>query len=219
MKIAKPHQPDYRDHTYLLSGILRCGRTRPDGTLCNTPLRTNRKKDAGHHTYTCLSKSQGGCGGVSRRGDLVDEYVSEAVLAKLEEAAFTASTAQSAWGREGELEDVKSRLGELTRQWNAGNISNDLFFKLVPGLEQEAARLREEAAGFTASVELRQVRANTDVAEIRRRWYLPETEGGFPISTKRAYIREALHAVIMHPVGQGQKIFNPDLLQPVWREE
>ncbi|MER6178764.1 recombinase family protein [Streptosporangium sp. NPDC001681] len=219
MKIVKPHQPDYRDPTYLLPGILRCGRLRPDGTLCNTPLRSNRNKNASHHVYSCLSKSEGGCGGISRRGDLVDEYVSEAVLAKLEEAAFTASAEQSTWGREEELEDVKSRLDELTRQWNAGNISNDLFFKLAPGLEQEVARLRAEAAGFATSVELRQARANTDVAEIRRRWYLPEKEGGFPISIKRTYIREALHAVIVHPAGQGQKIFNPDLLQPVWREE
>lgn len=219
MKIVKPHQPDYRDHTYLLSGILRCGRKRPDGTLCNTPLRANRKKDAGHHTYTCLSKAMGGCGGVSRRGDLVDEYVSEAVLAKLEERALIASAEQSTWGREEELEGVKSRLDELTRQWNAGNISSDLFFKLAPGLEQEIARLRMEAAGFAASVELRQARDNTDVEKIRQRWYLPETEGGFPISAKRTYVREALHAVIMHPAGQGQKIFNPDLLQPVWREE
>ncbi|MDP9867069.1 MULTISPECIES: recombinase family protein [Streptosporangium] len=218
MKIMKPHQPDYRDPTYLLAGILRCGRIKPDGTPCNAPLRTNRKKNAKHHAYTCLSKAEGGCGGTSRRGDLVDEYVSEAVLAKLEEAAFTASAGESSWGREEELEEVKSRLDELTRQWNSGNISNDLFFKLAPGLEQEIARLRAEAAGFAASAELRQARAGTDAAEIRRRWYLPEKEGGFPISTKRTYIREALHAVIVHPAGQGQRVFNPDLLEPIWRE-
>ncbi|WP_433224647.1 recombinase family protein [Microtetraspora malaysiensis] len=219
MEIGKAHRADYRDPVYLLSAIARCGRPRPDGTLCNTPMRVNVRKGAGHHDYTCRSKAEGGCGGCSRRGDLVDEYVSEAVLAKLEEKAFAASARESSWGGESELQSAKERLEELTRQWNAGNISNDLFFKLAPGLEKEIARLRAEGASFAASVELRQARANMDVAEIRRRWYLPEDEGGLPISSKRAYVREALHTVIIHPAGQGQKIFNPDLLEPVWRED
>src|SRR5690606_31826980 len=83
MKVGRPHPTDYRAPTYLLAGILRCGRRLPDGTLCHTPLRSHRQKDAAHHAYTCLSRSEGGCGGVSRRGDLVDMFVSEAVLAKL----------------------------------------------------------------------------------------------------------------------------------------
>ncbi|GAB2465253.1 recombinase family protein [Streptosporangium sandarakinum] len=219
MEIGKAHPPDYRDPTYLLSAIIRCGRPRPDGTLCNTPLRVNVRKNATHHDYTCRSKAEGGCGGLSRRGDLVDEYVSEAVLAKLEERSFAASAEGSTWDGEAKLESAKERLEELTRQWNTGKISNDLFFKLAPGLEKEIARLRTERANLAASAELRQARANTDVAEIRRRWYLPERDGGLPISTKRAYIREALHTVIIHPIGRGQKIFNPDLLEPIWRED
>ncbi|MFF0576165.1 recombinase family protein [Streptosporangium saharense] len=219
MKIMKPHQPDYRDHSYLLSGILRCGRTQPDGKPCNTPLRVTRKKGVKHHSYACLSKAEGGCGRLSRRGDLVDEYVSEAVLAKLEEAAFTASAGQVEWGKEDQLKDVVSRLDELTAQWNAGNITNNFFFKLAPGLEKEIARLRAESANFAGSAKVRQARAGADVADIRRRWNLPEKEGGFPISRKRAYIREALHTVIVYPASKGPKTFNPDLLYPVWRED
>lgn len=219
MEIGKAHSSDYRDPTYLLSAIVRCGRPQPDGTLCNTPMRVNVRKSATHHDYTCRSKVEGGCGSLSRRGDLVDEYVSEAVLAKLEERAFAASAETSTWGEESKLQSTKKRLEELTKQWNAEKISNDLFFKLAPGLEKEIARLRGERANFTASIELRQARASTDVAEIRRRWHLLEMEGGFPISIKRAYIREALHTVIVHPAGRGQRTFNPDLLQPVWRED
>jgi hypothetical protein len=39
------------------------------------------------------------------------------------------------------------------------------------------------------------------------------------MSTKRTYVREALHAVIVRPAGRGRTAFNPDLLDPVWREE
>ena len=36
---------------------------------------------------------------------------------------------------------------------------------------------------------------------------------------KRAYLRDALHAVIVHPVGGGgRRPFNPDLLELIWRD-
>ncbi|TDC86535.1 recombinase family protein [Actinomadura sp. 7K507] len=217
MKVGRAHPADYRDHTYLLSGILRCGRRLPDGTMCNTPLRCNGPKDAGHHTYTCLSRAEGGCGGVSRRGDLVDMFVSEAVLAKLEEASSSSGPQDTEWPKAGELKDVEEQLDELTRQWNARQITNDFFFKLVPGLEQTINRLRGEKNKHEASIAAKAAQQETSASEVRRRWYLPEEEGGFPISVKRTYIRSAVHAVIMYPAGKGNKKFDPDLLDPVWR--
>jgi DNA invertase Pin-like site-specific DNA recombinase len=219
MKLGRPHPVDYRDHRFLLSGILRCGCRRPDGTLCNTPLRVNQKQRAGHHTYTCLSRAEGGCGGVSRRGDLVDLYVSEAVLSKLEEASFSAPTDDDGWSGGDQLKAAQERLVELTKRWNAGAVTNDLFFKLLGELEQQIAGLRAEASKREAAARLRRSRAGTDVAEIRRRWNLPEELGGLPISTKRTYIREALHAVIVHPAGKGRKTFDPDLLELIWQED
>lgn len=218
MKIGRPHPADYRDHTYLLSGILRCGRRLPDETLCNTPLRSNPQKD-GRHTYTCLSRSEGGCGGVSRRGDLVDMFVSEAVLAKFEEASFSSGTDDQTWPKESDLKAVVEQLAELTRQWNARQITNDLFFKLVPGLEQQINGLRAEKNKHEAAVAAKAAQQETSASEVRRRWYLPEAEGGFPVSVKRTYIRSALHAVIMYPAGKGNKKFDPELLDPVWRTD
>jgi hypothetical protein len=59
----------------------------------------------------------------------------------------------------------------------------------------------------------------TDMTVLRERWYRAEEDGGLPISLKRAYLREALHAVIVHAAGGGRKrAFNPDLLEPIWRE-
>ncbi|MDL4820920.1 recombinase family protein [Actinomadura opuntiae] len=219
MKIGRAHPADYRDHTYLLSGILRCGRRLPDGNLCNTPLRSNGPKDAAHHTYTCLSRAEGGCGGVSRRGDLVDMFVSEAVLAKLEEASFSSGPRDQEWEGAAELRAVEEQLETLTRQWNARQITNDLFFKLVPGLEQQISQLRTEKNRHEAAIAAKEARDETSASEVRRRWYLPEEEGGFPISVKRTYIRAALHAVIMYPAGKGNKRFNPDLLDPIWRTD
>ena len=55
--------------------------------------------------------------------------------------------------------------------------------------------------------------------DLRRRWYTPEDDGGLDVMRKRAYIHEALHAVIVHPNGRGRSSFNPDLLEPIWRED
>ncbi|MEV4375347.1 recombinase family protein [Streptosporangium sp. NPDC049644] len=210
---------DFREPNYLLTGFLRCGRTKPDGSRCNASLRVTHNKDCVQHIYICPTKTVGGCGSLGRRGDMVDLYISEAVLAKLEEVQIAASADPAEWTGQLEYEDAKSRLEELRNQWTAGNISNELFFSMAPDLEKRIGRLRAEAQKFMASVERRLTRSSTDVTEIRRRWYLPEEEGGLPLSIKRSYIREALHAVIIYPSGKGRRAFNPDLLEPIWRED
>ncbi|TDC56419.1 hypothetical protein E1281_07480 [Actinomadura sp. KC345] len=89
---------------------------------------------------------------------------------------------------------MEEQLDALTRQWNARQITNDLFFKLVPGLEQTITRLRGEKNKHEAAIAAKAAQRDTSASEVRRRWYLPEEEGGFPISVKRTYIRSALHA-------------------------
>ncbi|QKW39304.1 hypothetical protein HUT06_39100 [Actinomadura sp. NAK00032] len=105
----------------------------------------------------------------------------------------------------------------LIRQWNARQVTNDLL--LVPGLEQQINQLRTEKNKHEAAIAAKAARDGTNASEVRRRWYLPEEEGGFPISVKRTYIRSALHAVIMYPAGKGNKKFDPDLLDPAWRND
>ncbi len=140
-------------------------------------------------------------------------------MSKLEEASFSAPTDDDGWSGGDQLKAAQERLVELTKRWNAGAVTNDLFFKLLGELEQQIAGLRAEASKREAAARLRRSRAGTDVAEIRRRWNLPEEMGGLPISTKRTYIREALHAVIVHPAGKGRKTFDPDLLELIWQED
>lgn len=101
----------------------------------------------------------------------------------------------------------------------ASSLSPRHMTRRSTGAVSIAILLRADKAKHEASVATRQVQAETSTAEIRRRWYLPEDEGGFPISVKRTYIRAALHAVIVYPAGQGNKKFDPDLLNPIWRTE
>jgi hypothetical protein len=172
-------QTGYREPRTLLTGVLWCGKPKPDGSICNVLMRTNTYYRSNTHLYTCPGKTQGGCGGVARNGPRTDEYVTEAVLVKLEERQAVASDPVP-WLGSSELERAQQKLGMLTLQWHEDRIS----------------------------------------ADVRRRWFTPVEDGGLDLSEKRAYVREALHTVIISPAGKGvgsHGKFHPDLLQLVWR--
>jgi len=85
-------------------------------------------------------------------------------------------------------------------------------------LEDRIKQLRADQAKDALAAERVSQATATDISELRARWYKNEADGGLPISQKRAYLREALHAVILHPAGRGRRPFNPDLLEVIWRE-
>ncbi|TCC16472.1 hypothetical protein E0H58_38995 [Kribbella speibonae] len=203
--------PDFYETKYLLTGIARCGKPGSDGAPCGTPMRATHQRHCVQHIYICQPKSVGGCSGVGRRGDKVDEFVSEAILAKLEER--TAVAERAPWLRAGELGAVNQKVQSLRDQWLAGGISDDFFYPTLQRLEQQRRDLRNDEAKHAAT----QLRAQSDLSDIRRRWYTDELD----LSQKRALVKESLHAVIVHPVGpggRGRAAFNPDLLELVWRQ-
>ncbi|WP_084780603.1 recombinase family protein [Planobispora rosea] len=218
--VSGPLSQDWREHTYLLTGFLRCGRLMPNGKICNKRLRASKPKGKEYHLYQCQSKGAGGCGAVSRRGDLVDFAISQLVLNFMEASAvFNAPEQDSSWGKEDELSAAMKRRDALTAKWESEEVSNEFFFSALPRLEKTISRLRAEKNRHAASVERQRASSAIDITELRRRWDLPEEEGGLALSQKRAHIREELLAVIVHPAGGGYKPFNPDLLEPVWRED
>ncbi|WP_084265681.1 recombinase family protein [Actinomadura macra] len=204
---------DFREHSYLLSAIARCGVVLDDGTLCHRPLRAGQVTNADYHRYLCKAPAIGGCGRLTRRGDVVDEFVTEAVLAKLEERT-TGPTDVGPWLGERELEMKQEQMRELRLRFAKHTISNTLFFTEVERLEPEIQQLRADQERFNLTAQ----RAAQDLTAIRRRWYSETDEDRLDLSQKRGYIREALHAVIVHPAGKGRRPFNPDLLELVWRE-
>ncbi|WP_433246232.1 recombinase family protein [Streptosporangium sp. CA-135522] len=215
-----PLPGDAREVHYLLTGFLRCGRPTEDGGICGKSLRVTTPKNSATHRYACQAKGSGGCGGISRRGDLVDFFISELVLNRMaKKAAFNAPQESMEWAGRDELKDAMEQLAMLREQWHARNISNQSYFHDLPILEKKINGLRSEKAKHDAAVKRQEVAAAIDVDDIRRRWYLPEEEGGLPLSQKRAHIRADLITVIIHSAGPGRRAFDPNLLEPVWREE
>ncbi|SEG14594.1 Site-specific DNA recombinase [Thermomonospora echinospora] len=215
---VRPMAPDHREHSYLLTGVLRCGRILPDGSMCGKKLRVVNDRKTGVFRYYCQDKTQGGCGGLSRRGDKLEEFISEAVLAKLEERAKSARRDIGPWPRERELIELQEQLAELRAQWGKRKVSNALFFAEVERLEPEIAKLRAERERY----ELASQQSETDISDIRRRWYSETDDDRLDLGQKRAYVRGCFLAIIVHPAGKGngsRTTFNPDLLELIWRED
>ncbi|MEV5136828.1 recombinase family protein [Streptomyces syringium] len=203
---------DYRTPHYLLTGILRCGKKRGDGQMCNSPLRVSARTNLkGGYLYHCPSKEMGGCGGTGRNGAKVDEYITEAVLSKLEERAVKAKGEASVWGGEEELSRLMIKQRKMLQAWQEDQLSDELFFPQNQKLEVRIKELRADRTRHALS----QQRATEATVDVRERW----NSDRFDMAQKRALIREVMHAVIVLPVGGGgRRPFNPDLLVPKWRE-
>ncbi|MGW1027558.1 recombinase family protein [Streptomyces sp. NPDC002577] len=203
---------DYRTPHYLLTGILRCGKPREDGTICNAPLRVSAQaRLGGGYLYQCPSREMGGCGGLGRNGAKVDEYITETLLAKLEERAAMKREEAEAWGGEEELSRLMLKQREMLQAWQNDQLSGELFFPENARMEKRIKELRADRTRHA----LRQQRAAEVTADVRARW----ESGQLDNAQKRALIREAMHAVIVLPVERrGRAPFNPGLLKIQWRE-
>ncbi|WP_329621490.1 recombinase family protein [Streptomyces sp. NBC_01255] len=203
---------DYRTPSYLLTGILRCGKPCADGQICNSPLRATARADlSGGYLYQCPSKEMGGCGGTGRNGAKIDEFITEAVLAKLEERAARATRAHEKWGGEEELDRLMAKQRTFLQAWQEDRMPDELFF---PESQKMEARVKELRADRTRHA-LSEQRAVEVTGDVRERW----ASGRLDLVQKRTLVREVLHTVIVRPVGGGgRRPFNPDLLVPQWRD-
>ncbi|MEU4232361.1 recombinase family protein [Nonomuraea sp. NPDC026600] len=205
---------DYRDHRYLLTGVLRCGKPLPDGAMCMTKLRVGVRKKLGDYAYSCMAKSEGGCGGLARKGEMIDMHVSEAVISKLEEISLKAPE-MGPW-EEAELEEFKEQKIALRQAFAARDIKPGDFFAEMKRVDADIDRLARKRQAHAVAVE----RAQADVTDIRRRWYSDTDSDRLDLSQKRAYVRRVLHAIIVLPSGRtGRAPFDPNLLDLVWRED
>lgn len=191
---------------YLLSGIARCG-------LCHAKIRgqVNRRRKPGStgptFSYQC-SVVNGGCGGVGRAGEAVDEFVISLVLAEQRErAASTIVEEAEPWLNAPELADVEADIAALTRAAKAKEITVSTLLQLLPDLERRRDELKVERARFSKKRQ-QAVSLNVDTVED----FL-----ALPLERQQALILHSLSAVLIHPAGRGRRKFDPSLIEPVWR--
>lgn len=209
---------------YLLTGLLRCGRIREDGSVCNRSLGGFvRRKKSGRvsYVYRCPHKSKGGCGGIERNMPKLDELIEDLLFAHIEANAPAGDQLITEPEENDpdalELADVQERLFSLRKGYASAprTVSDDTMFIVVPELEARERQLKADLRK-KAKVRLGRLSRAKTPAEVRREW----DEAAGDVGVRRAILSRYLKAVIVRPSrthGPGKLDYSA--IEPVWRED
>jgi hypothetical protein len=189
----------------LTGGIGRCGK-------CGAPLRA-RPSTAGTRRYGCPPEGNHGygCGGVTRVAAPIDDYVTEAVVRRLElsdlgplldTGDLNVATLHT------EIEAVDAKLAELAAAWSADTLTRPEWDAARAGLvaRRDQAQRRLDLARHDSAA------ARVTGPDARVLWDKLDLDG------KRAIVRELLPGgVVVHPIGKGRwRTFDPATIKLGW---
>jgi DNA invertase Pin-like site-specific DNA recombinase len=209
---------------YLLTGFLRCGRIRDDGTMCNRSMGGfPRRYESGRITYQyrCPGKGDGGCGGIARNMEKLDKLIEELLFAHIA-AHAPADGELTAVPDENDpdamdLASVQERLFSLRQGYAAvpQTVSDDTMFNIVPQLEASERELKGKLAKKARTRAGRLARSKS-VDDVRREW----DEAAGDIGIRRAILSRYLKAVVIRKSSKhGPGNLDYEAIEPVWREE
>jgi DNA invertase Pin-like site-specific DNA recombinase len=204
---------------YLLSGLLRCGRIRSDGSMCNRSLAgAERHYKSGRHvlTYRCPAKTNGGCGGIERSMPRLDQLIEDLLFAHIAASAPDGMQPPSVMEEDDPdvigLADVQKRLHNLRTGYAQGTVSDDSMFNVAPQLEARERQLKSELAKKAKAYRGRISRTQS-LQDVRREW-----EAG-DVGVRRAILSRYLKAVVVRKSGRhGPGDLDYSAIDPIWRE-
>ena len=184
----------------LLAGLVRCG-------LCSVQMSGDKDARKGTHLYVCKpATTHRGCGKVAVAGERVDELVTELVIRYLSQREVRHSAVP--WPGENELTNATNRISELMSAYTNGELSGDVVFPAVGGLDAQAATLRADKRAWLRE---QSVRLNQP-SDISGAW--PD----LTIDQRRAVIESVLASVIIKPAAVKGGRFSPDRVEVLWRQ-
>jgi DNA invertase Pin-like site-specific DNA recombinase len=193
---------------YLASQLLKCmNRVERDGEtrICNGSLNGSPTKSAqSPYTYRCHT-----CDANAIAGPMVDRQIQGLLLAKLAQAQINYRKPEAEWPLEPTLKTLADRLAGLERRWQAGEVSDDMFYRNAPALEAEVKKLRAERARW----ELEMSAGAEEPADIIRRW----RSGEYDLAQRRKILFDVFVAIQVSPGQKWAKKPDPSRLKPVWR--
>jgi len=190
--------------TYLLSPFLRCGK-------CNARMLGTRQRTHGtlKEFYLCAGKGNGGCGGIRRVAEPINQYIKALVIAEQQKVQFKEIEDLPPWPRTKELTDLQARIADTMKQYEKGNISAERYWPSLARMEADEATLKGELRQY----EKRQQRRTQAVVNLAEQWDQPD----FTMDQKQAAIAQTLSAIIVKPSGRGVR-FSPDQIVPIFRD-
>jgi site-specific DNA recombinase len=208
---------------YLLSGLLRCGRIRRDGSVCNRSLVGAVVKPKSQNptvVYKCPSPNTGGCGGIQRSGRKLDALIEDLLFAHITANAPDDDGALSAVPDPGdpdviELAGVQQRLFSMRTGYARGTVSDESMFNVVPELEARERTLKSEVAKKARTRRGLISRAKSP-GDVRREWDAAAGDTG----VRRAILSRYLKAVVIRKSAKrGPGDLDYSAIEPIWRTE
>jgi site-specific DNA recombinase len=210
LKVYSRDNPrDGRGHPtkYLLSPFVRCGK-------CNSRMRGGMRpgtNGAKTPIYACRDKTEGGCGGCARIAEKVDEYITALVIADHQRVQLHEIGELPEWSKQNDLDEVREQLQEITAAYKERRIKGSRYFTLLEELEAEERRLEADQRRHQTA----RTRRTQGVANLAGKW----TDPNFTLDQRQAAIAQSLTAVLIHPTRPGQRQFDPNLIEPIWKED
>lgn len=194
--------------SYLLSGLLRCGKC--GGKLFSSARQLERR-------YVCLSgPDHRGCGGITVTAPPVEEWIAAAVLYRLDtpqmDATLTGRRANDARHSEllAQLSGDQAKMADLALMWSNGEISSPEWKIARQSLEHKITATDRQLSQLTGTTALEGIVGHGQ--ELRARW------GEMNLERQAAIVAAVLeHAVITPAVKKGGK-FDPNRIVPVWNQ-
>ena len=199
---------------YLGSVLLRCrnmveeegegGEVR--ARICNRSMNGSpTKSKTSPYNYTCH-----GCRRNAIVGPFVDAQLEQLVFRKLAEAQVTYVPRKSGWPSEEALKSKLAKLTNLEQQWQEDKISDAMFYRNAPALDQEVKELQQERTVW----EKENARSNEAPGDILKSWL----KGEYDLSQKRKILFSMFAAVQVIPGKKGVKMPDAKRLKPVWKD-
>jgi site-specific DNA recombinase len=193
--------------SYLLSGMLRCGKC---GNRLYSSIRGDRRR------YVCMAgPDHGGCGRLTIVAQPVEEWIAAAVLMRLDTPAMddTLAGRSDATERQGallaELQTAQSKLTELAEMWAEGEISR---------AEWKAARVPLEARVDSAQKQLDQMAGTNSLdALMGQGENLTASWDTLNLDRQVAIVRAVLDTATILPGVLGARSVDYNRIVPVWQ--
>ncbi|WP_343709229.1 recombinase family protein [Mycobacterium sp.] len=198
--------------TYLLSGMLRCGR-------CGNRLYSQaRHTDPSHRVrrYVCLSgPDHGGCGRLTVVAEPVEQLLTDAVLARLDSPHLakvlggTSSPDADVAALAAAVEADQARLDELAGLYAEGSVSAREWIAARDPITARITKARREIAEATDTSAVYEL-AGTGGA-LREQW------DGLELGRQQAIIKSVLDHAVIASGTPGARRLDINRVQPQWR--
>lgn len=198
--------------TYLLSGLLRCGR-------CGNRLYSQARHanpDNRVRRYVCLKgPDHGGCGRLTVVAAPVEDLLTDAVLTRLDSShladvlAGKASVDADVAALSARLDTDTARLDELAAMYANGTITAREWITARDPITDRIGQTRREIAAATDTTGVHELAGTGHL--LRDQWH------GLDIDRKQAVIKSVLDHAVIAPGTPGARALDIGRVQPQWK--